>query len=99
MPLMQSITDSAPPRTGVPILRLMDITQPEGEVQVQISADGKVLWVHIEGQTVLRICRCERITIDNQNQEVRLYSKEDLQDQLGEEWQAGYDYAKEHPDA
>jgi hypothetical protein len=34
-----------------------DITAPELGVEIQISPDKKVLWVHVDGQTVLRICR------------------------------------------
>ena len=36
---------------------MKDITAPEYGVQVQIRDDGKVLWVHVDGITVLRICR------------------------------------------
>lgn len=65
--LSQYITD---PNSSGNIPRQMDITAPSGEVQVQISADGTVLWVHVEGVTVLRICRCEAITIDNQHKQL-----------------------------
>jgi len=34
----------------------MDITAPK-IVEIQIRHDGKVVWIHINGETVLRICQ------------------------------------------
>jgi hypothetical protein len=94
MPLMQAVTDS---HSG--LLRQMDITAPEGEVQVQISADGKVLWVHVEGVTVLRVCRCEKITIENQRKKILtekfLSAIPDLNDLSEEELIDLYNISKE----
>lgn len=42
---------------------MLDITAPEGTVQIQIRSDGKVLWINIEGKCVLRACQIERIDI------------------------------------
>jgi hypothetical protein len=39
--------------------QLLDITEPENGVEVEIRADGTVLWVHVDGVTVLRICRIQ----------------------------------------
>lgn len=39
------------------ILPSIDITEPAYEVEIEIREDKKVLWVHVNGQTVLRICR------------------------------------------
>lgn len=39
---------------GLPCL---DITRPRHKVEVQIREDGKVLWVNIGPQCVLRICQ------------------------------------------
>ena len=72
MPLFQAVTDGPRVVDGKDLnevalpLRQMDITQPEGEVQVQIRADGSVLWVHVEGQTVLRICRISKLVIQDE---------------------------------
>jgi hypothetical protein len=35
----------------------MDITAPDHPVQVEIDADRKVLYVHVDGISALRICR------------------------------------------
>lgn len=41
---------------------MLDITQPE-EVEVLVRADRKVLWVNVDGQCKLRICRIKNLTI------------------------------------
>ena len=38
-------------------IELLDITAPKEYVQVEIRSDGSVLWVHVDGITVLRICK------------------------------------------
>jgi hypothetical protein len=44
---------------------MLDITGA-GFVQVEISNDGKVLWINTEDGCVCRICRIENLTvIDN----------------------------------
>ena len=88
MPLMQAVTDG--PRVihdDDCSLRMMDITAPEGDVQIQIRPDGKILWVHIEGQTILRICRIEgKIEIQDERtdyeliERLRLVPREVLED-------------------
>ncbi len=42
---------------------MKDITAPKHGVQVQIRADGTVLWVHADGVTLLRICQIPRLEI------------------------------------
>jgi hypothetical protein len=37
--------------------QMLDIAAPENGVEVEIRNDGQVLWVHVDGATVLRICR------------------------------------------
>jgi hypothetical protein len=44
--------------------RMLDIAEPE-HVGVEIREDGKVLWVHVNGVTVLRICRISHLQIIN----------------------------------
>lgn len=44
---------------------MKDITAPEHGVQIQISADGSVLWVHVDGLTVLRICRIPQLDLED----------------------------------
>lgn len=34
-------------------------------VEVQIRDDGRVLWVHVDGQTVLRICRIPQLHLND----------------------------------
>jgi hypothetical protein len=43
---------------------MLDITAPKG-VQVQIRADGKVLWVNVDGKCVLRCCQIEVLDVDD----------------------------------
>lgn len=40
-------------------VRMLDITAPETQVVVELQerANGYVLYVHVEGMTVLRICQ------------------------------------------
>ncbi|KKN88110.1 hypothetical protein LCGC14_0251820 [marine sediment metagenome] len=42
---------------------LKDITAPKHGVQIEIRGDGKVLWVHVDGMTVLRVCQIPRLDI------------------------------------
>lgn len=37
--------------------KLRDITAPAHGVQIQIKRDSKVIWVHVDGVSVLRICQ------------------------------------------
>ena len=50
---------------GFKRVELLDITKPEHGVQVQIRKDGTVLWVHVDGITVLRICQIPRLDIED----------------------------------
>lgn len=47
----------------IPPEELLDITAPELAPEVEVRADGKVLWVHVDGITVLRICQMPGLTI------------------------------------
>lgn len=42
----------------------LDITQPEGPVVIEVDHRRKVMYVHIEGFTVLRICRAEGYVVE-----------------------------------
>lgn len=52
-------------------LESMDLTQPDGEVEVQVDRARGVLYVHAEGRTVLRICRISHIYINDPEQVLR----------------------------
>lgn len=41
----------------------------EDPVEVEIRADGTVLWVHHQGITVLRICRISNLIINDHREE------------------------------
>lgn len=43
-------------------LKMLDITKPE-HVELRIRSDGKVLWVTVDGQTVLRICQIPTLVL------------------------------------
>lgn len=43
----------------------LDITAPEHGVEITTSLDNKVIWVSVDGQTVLRVCRIPRLFIDD----------------------------------
>jgi len=43
-------------------VQMLDITAPE-RVQVVVRRDGKVIWVHVDGVTVLRVCRMKAVDI------------------------------------
>jgi len=56
---------------------LKDITAPKHGVQVEIRADGTVLWVHVDGITQLRICQIESLEmVDNRPPENRWTTRE-----------------------
>jgi hypothetical protein len=41
----------------------LDITGPEGEVQVEVDHTRGVMYVHLEGATILRICRVGKFNV------------------------------------
>jgi hypothetical protein len=41
-----------------------DITKPEHGVQITVRDDGSVLWVSVDGLTVLRICQIPYMEIN-----------------------------------
>ncbi len=45
----------------------LDITAPTA-VEVTVRADGKVLWVWVDGKTVLRCCRIGDLVVDDGRQ-------------------------------
>lgn len=47
------------------VLDLLDITKPE-HVEIQIRNDGKVIWIHIDGITRLRICQIPLLVINDE---------------------------------
>ena len=52
--------------TGVPT-ELLDINSDEApcEIEIQFSADGRHLWVHMNGTTIVRIYGVGRIKMTN----------------------------------
>jgi len=48
------------PQAGYPT---MDITAPEHGVQFHIRRDGEVVWVNVDGVTVLRICQIPKFEL------------------------------------
>jgi hypothetical protein len=47
--------------------QMLDIAAPDHGVEVEVRPDGRVLWVHVDGQTVLRICRIANGLLDIQD--------------------------------
>lgn len=43
-------------------IQQLDITGAT-DVSIQIRADGKVLWVNVDGICALRVCRIDRIVV------------------------------------
>lgn len=39
----------------------VDITAPECGVEIQVRDDEQVIWVHVDGVTVLRICQIPKL--------------------------------------
>lgn len=46
-------------------LESIDLTAPDGEVEVEIDRNRGVLYVHAEGRTVLRICRVYGVYVND----------------------------------
>lgn len=42
----------------------VDITAPEGGVQISVRPDGKVIWVNVDGVCVLRVCEVPYLELD-----------------------------------
>ena len=49
---------------GSPLPGMLDITEPNYGVQIQVRGDKKVVWVHVDGATVLRICRISALEVE-----------------------------------
>lgn len=45
-------------------IETLDITAPKHAVEVQVRKDKKVLWVHVDGITVLRISGIPKLVIE-----------------------------------
>ena len=60
--------EESPPTMTMKNTQMLDITAPEHGVQVEVRTDGKVLWVHVDGITVLRICQMPRLDIEDARQ-------------------------------
>jgi hypothetical protein len=39
--------------------QMIDITNPDHRVEIQIRGDGQVIWVNVDGICRLRICQIE----------------------------------------
>ena len=59
--IQHSITDN-----GKQELPFYDITAPKNQVQIEIREDQTVVWISVDGQTVLRICKIPKLKIENQ---------------------------------
>jgi hypothetical protein len=53
------------------IIEMLDLTGPKGpmQVEVQVRANGLVLYVHVEGMSVLRICQVKEFTLKTTDKE------------------------------
>lgn len=49
-------------------MNMVDIVAPKG-VQIQVRADGKVLWVNVDGVCVLRCSQVEVLEIEYQKED------------------------------
>lgn len=49
----------------------LDITEPETEVEIEVDHIHGVLYVHMEGRTVFRICRSKSFKVTEHNKELK----------------------------
>jgi len=57
----------------------VDVTEPEGKVEVEIDTKRRVLYVHMEGYSVLRICRIEELRLIQDGEPIDwAYTEEEL---------------------
>jgi hypothetical protein len=61
--LMKTIVSVVPNHPRGPYLPQVDITEPELGVILETDVKRKVIYVHVDGITVLRICRCPSIEV------------------------------------
>lgn len=45
-----------------------DITAPKAGVEVEVREDRNVIWIHVDGITVLRICRIPQLIITDNSE-------------------------------
>jgi len=50
----------------------MDVTAPEAEVEIDIREDGKVLWISVDGITVLRICQIPKLELTDRRKKANV---------------------------
>lgn len=43
-------------------VRMLDVSHPK-EIEVLIRADGKILWINVDGVCLLRACKIKHINI------------------------------------
>ena len=43
----------------------INIDSPMNKVEIQMSGDKKTLWVHVDGYTVLRVCKIPKMEIND----------------------------------
>ena len=59
--------------------KMQDVAAPEG-LEIEIRADGSVVWIHIDGVTALRVCRVKNLIITDHRtdtEELAEYLKKD----------------------
>jgi hypothetical protein len=57
---------------------MLDVTAPEW-VQIEISHDGKVVWVHVNGITLFRACRIQHtVEVEDKRPGARRKSKKQI---------------------
>lgn len=44
---------------------MLDITAPNVAADIEVSLDGKELWVNVDGECVLRVCQIPKLEIGN----------------------------------
>lgn len=47
-------------------VQMLDVSAPEQLVEIAIRPDGKVLWVHVDGVTVLRVSQIPRLVVGDE---------------------------------
>lgn len=67
----------------------LDITAPEHGVEIEIRDDGKVIWIHVDGITALRICQVPLIVMTDHRDQGRSYSESERQEVSSGFWDLG----------
>lgn len=65
------ISSEMPGKLNSRMIPQIDITAPRVGVEISVRADGKVVWINVDGVCALRVCQIPDLTINDERQHER----------------------------